>query len=60
MLRGLGYMPLTKAMLDIYCEVIGSPIPRDLDYDEFFDFVWRFRLGERGKAKRFGLDPAFK
>eukprot|EP00435_Cladocopium_sp_Y103_P058427 s1266_g20.t1 len=42
-LRGLGYMPLTKAMLDIYNDVIGSPIPRDLDYDEFFDFVWRFR-----------------
>ncbi|CAK9062810.1 unnamed protein product [Durusdinium trenchii] len=43
-LRGLGYMPLTKAMLDIYVDVIGSPIPSDLDYDEFFDFVWRFRM----------------
>lgn len=42
-LRDLGYMPLTKAMLDIYNDVIGSPVPRDLDYDEFFDFVWRFR-----------------
>lgn len=42
-LRDLGYMPLTKAMLDIYNDVIGSPIPRDLDYDEFFDFLWRFR-----------------
>eukprot|EP00438_Fugacium_kawagutii_P029983 Skav217710 [mRNA] locus=scaffold2294:173975:177955:- [translate_table: standard] len=25
---GLGYVPLTKAMLDIYLDVIGSPIPR--------------------------------
>lgn len=24
----LGYMPLTKAMLDIYNDVIGSPVPR--------------------------------
>ncbi|CAE6939139.1 CML20 [Symbiodinium natans] len=42
-LQGMGYVPLTKAVLDIYCQVIGSPIPRDLDYDEFFDFVWIFR-----------------
>ncbi|CAJ1452243.1 unnamed protein product [Effrenium voratum] len=42
-LRSLGYIPLTKAMLDIYNQVIGVPIPQDLDYDEFFDFVWRFR-----------------
>jgi len=30
LLADLGYMPLTKAMLDIYNDVIGSPIPREL------------------------------
>jgi len=42
-LKSMSYVPLTKALLDIYCQVIGTPIPRDLDYDEFFDFVWLYR-----------------
>lgn len=42
-LKSMDYVPLTKAMLDVYVQVIGTPIPRELDYDEFFDFVWIFR-----------------
>eukprot|EP00441_Pelagodinium_beii_P046890 CAMPEP_0197621382 /NCGR_PEP_ID=MMETSP1338-20131121/1983_1 /TAXON_ID=43686 ORGANISM="Pelagodinium beii, Strain RCC1491" /NCGR_SAMPLE_ID=MMETSP1338 /ASSEMBLY_ACC=CAM_ASM_000754 /LENGTH=1093 /DNA_ID=CAMNT_0043190839 /DNA_START=310 /DNA_END=3592 /DNA_ORIENTATION=- len=43
-LKRLNYIPLTKVMKEVYQEVVGEESPsRTLDYNEFFDFVMRYR-----------------